>query len=96
MVTESFRKYLEEAIGSGNALVAFSAFDSPASRTEHVRKAVKCRGAVTDAYCLNVRSSLLTRISMQVHIMSRIHLPCLSDMRSENCSDPWMFLSEDL
>ena len=31
MVTESFRKYLEEAIGSGNALVAFSAFDSPAS-----------------------------------------------------------------
>ncbi len=31
MVSESFRKYLEEAIGSENALVAFSAFESPAS-----------------------------------------------------------------
>ena len=31
MIGESFRKYLEEAIGSSNALVAFSAFDSPAS-----------------------------------------------------------------
>ena len=31
MIGEAFRKYLEEAIGSGNALVAFSAFDSPAS-----------------------------------------------------------------
>lgn len=31
MVSESFRKYLEEAIGSDNALVAFSAFDRPAS-----------------------------------------------------------------
>ena len=31
MVKESFRKYLEEAIGCENALVAFSAFDSPAS-----------------------------------------------------------------
>ena len=31
MINESFRRYLEEAIGSGNALVAFSAFDSPAS-----------------------------------------------------------------
>lgn len=30
-VRESFRRYMEEAIGSGNALVAFSAFDSPAS-----------------------------------------------------------------
>ena len=30
-IKETFRKYLEEAIGSGNALVAFSAFDSPAS-----------------------------------------------------------------
>lgn len=30
-VKESFRKYLEEAIGSVNALVAFSAFDTPAS-----------------------------------------------------------------
>jgi len=29
-VNESFRKYLEEAIGSENALVAFSAFDRPA------------------------------------------------------------------
>ena len=27
---ESFRKYLEEAIGSDKALVAFSAFDEPA------------------------------------------------------------------
>ena len=31
MIKESFRKYLEEAIGSENALVAFSAFDKPAS-----------------------------------------------------------------
>lgn len=31
MINESFRAYLEEAIGSDNALVAFSAFDSPAS-----------------------------------------------------------------
>lgn len=31
MIKESFRKYLEEAIGSDNALVAFSAFDTPAS-----------------------------------------------------------------
>ena len=30
MIKESFRKYLEEAIGSENALVAFSAFDQPA------------------------------------------------------------------
>lgn len=31
MIKESFRRYLEEAIGSEAALVAFSAFDSPAS-----------------------------------------------------------------
>ena len=31
MINGSFRKYLEEAIGSDNALVAFSAFDSQAS-----------------------------------------------------------------
>ena len=31
MLNGSFRRYLEEAIGSVNALVAFSAFDSPAS-----------------------------------------------------------------
>ncbi|MBR2065158.1 MAG: rRNA cytosine-C5-methyltransferase [Bacteroidales bacterium] len=31
MVNDSFRRYLEEAIGSDKALVAFSAFDSPAS-----------------------------------------------------------------
>lgn len=31
MIKESFRKYLEEAIGSTNALVAFSAFDAPSS-----------------------------------------------------------------
>lgn len=31
MINGSFRKYLEEAIGSDNALVAFSAFESPAS-----------------------------------------------------------------
>ena len=31
MIKEQFRKYLEEAIGSENALVAFSAFDKPAS-----------------------------------------------------------------
>ncbi len=31
MVNESFRKYLEEAIGAEKALVAFSAFENPAS-----------------------------------------------------------------
>ena len=31
MINDSFRRYLEEAIGSENALVAFSAFDKPAS-----------------------------------------------------------------
>ena len=31
MINGSFRKYLEEAIGSDNALVAFSAFECPAS-----------------------------------------------------------------
>lgn len=31
MIKESFRKYLEDAIGCENALVAFSAFDEPAS-----------------------------------------------------------------
>ena len=31
MIRESFRKYLEEAIGSENALVAFSAFEQPSS-----------------------------------------------------------------
>lgn len=31
MIKEAFRKYLEEAIGCDNALVAFSAFDAPAS-----------------------------------------------------------------
>ena len=31
MIKESFRKYIEEAIGCDNALVAFSAFDAPAS-----------------------------------------------------------------
>ena len=31
MVNETFRRYLEEAIGSEKALVAFSAFESPAS-----------------------------------------------------------------
>lgn len=30
MIKEAFRRYLEEAIGSGNALVAFSAFEEPA------------------------------------------------------------------
>lgn len=31
MINDSFRRYLEEAIGTDKALVAFSAFDSPAS-----------------------------------------------------------------
>ena len=31
MIRETFRKYLDEAIGSKNALVAFSAFDQPSS-----------------------------------------------------------------
>ena len=31
MIKESFRRYLEEAIGSEGALVAFSAFEEPSS-----------------------------------------------------------------
>jgi hypothetical protein len=31
MIKESFRKFLEDAIGRENALVAFSAFEEPAS-----------------------------------------------------------------
>ena len=31
IIGDTFRKYMEEAIGRDNALVAFSAFDAPAS-----------------------------------------------------------------
>ena len=31
MIKETFRKYLEDAIGRENALIAFSAFEEPAS-----------------------------------------------------------------
>lgn len=42
MIKEQFRKYLEEAIGSGNALVAFSAFDEPASVSVRINPFKPC------------------------------------------------------
>lgn len=42
MIKESFRKYLEEAIGSDNALVAFSAFDTPASVSVRLNASKPC------------------------------------------------------
>ena len=47
MIKESFRKYLEDAIGCENALVAFSAFDEPASvavRYNPFKKATRMTG----------------------------------------------------
>ena len=41
-VKESFRTYLEEAIGSVNALVAFSAFDTPQSVAVRLNPFKKC------------------------------------------------------
>ena len=41
-VKESFRTYLEEAIGSVNALVAFSAFDTPPSVAVRLNPFKKC------------------------------------------------------
>lgn len=45
MLKDSFRKYLEEAIGSDNALVAFSAFDTPASVSVRLNPFKPCTGA---------------------------------------------------
>ncbi|MGM9736479.1 MAG: rRNA cytosine-C5-methyltransferase [Candidatus Cryptobacteroides sp.] len=45
MLKESFRKYLEEAIGSDNALVAFSALDTPASVSVRLNPSKPCLGA---------------------------------------------------
>lgn len=48
MIKESFRKYLEEAIGRENALVAFSAFEEPASvsiRVNPFKKGNKIEGS---------------------------------------------------
>ena len=41
-IKESFRKYMEEAIGHENALVAFSAFDEPASTAVRYNPFKKC------------------------------------------------------
>lgn len=45
MTGETFRRYLEEAIGTGNALVAFSAFEHPASVSVRLNP-FKCSDAV--------------------------------------------------
>ncbi len=50
MVNESFRKYLEEAIGAEKALVAFSAFESPASTA--VRKNPFKGGTCPEGRCV--------------------------------------------
>ena len=42
MINESFRTYLEEAIGHENALVAFSAFECPASVSVRMNPFKKC------------------------------------------------------
>ena len=47
MIKESFKKYLEDAIGRENALVAFSAFEEPASvsvRYNPFKNAVRLEG----------------------------------------------------
>ena len=57
MIKDSFRKYLEEAIGSKNALVAFSAFDEPASvavRANPFKKGVVPQGCEV-AWCRHGR-----------------------------------------
>ena len=43
MIQEAFRAYLEEAIGCENALVAFSAFEQPASVAVRMNPFKKCR-----------------------------------------------------
>ena len=48
MIKESFRKYLEDAIGHENALVALSAFEEPASvsvRYNPFKKTEKLEGS---------------------------------------------------
>ncbi|MBE6216462.1 MAG: rRNA cytosine-C5-methyltransferase [Bacteroidales bacterium] len=42
MINDAFRSYLEEAIGSENALVAFSAFDEPASVSVRINPFKPC------------------------------------------------------
>ena len=42
MINETFRKYLEEAIGSEKALVAFSAFDTPAPVSVRLNPSKSC------------------------------------------------------
>ena len=44
MIYETFRKYLEEAIGSEKALVAFSAFDTPAPVSVRLNPSKSCHG----------------------------------------------------
>ena len=44
MINETFRKYLEEAIGSEKALVAFSAFDTPAPVSVRMNPSKSCHG----------------------------------------------------
>lgn len=44
MINEAFKSYLEEAIGSENALVAFSAFAQPASAAVRLNPFKKCCG----------------------------------------------------
>ena len=46
MIKESFGKYLEEAIGSDNALVAFSAFEEPAKVSVRRNPFKKCHDAI--------------------------------------------------
>ena len=91
MIKESFRKYLEEAIGGDNALVAFSAFDAPASVS--VRRNPFKTGKAPEGreveWCAHGRllserpQFTLILISMVERIMFRIHHRCLLDMFSE-------------
>ena len=43
VLTGPFREYLEEAIGKDNALVAFSAFDMPASVSVRMNPSKRCK-----------------------------------------------------
>ena len=93
MINGSFRKYLEEAIGSDNALVAFLLLTvrhqlpsgAILSRREYVLKDAQFLGMSAEGYFLKDRNSPLTLIFTQEHIMSRIRLRCSWDMPSEGC-----------
>ena len=92
-IKETFISYMEEAIGRENALVAFSAFDEPASTAVRYNPFKPCRKAEGKQVQWSEHGVVLQErplftldpLFMQEPIMCRTHLPCLSDMLSGNC-----------